>query len=684
VYDGTKDIWGTRINVEDQNKRQYYWALVQAAVQPLRILIGFAQIVAQLGQVLHVEYPPIMTKVIGFMRPLLADVWGLFVHLDCVGLGNAYAKYMLYVFVLPLCFLAAVLVRYLCHRHSNPTARMQLSSNTFVVIFLCYPTVCNHAFGLLNCRVLSEELTVLADDYSTKCTTGEHMAFQGTAIGVIVVIAFGIPLGFTAILLSKARKFDGKKTEKTARAVAIQMHISESEAADIIREVAIGKDYGFLLRAYGPRHFCFENFDMLRKLLLVGILVVVSRGSVAQVNCAACLSFGFSVLHFKMWPYKMSWDNRFKACVEAQIWFTILIALTLKSDLSAEVVDETFYDRIMLLLFVINIPVAFSCTVVAKLRHTKWLLEQRVINPTDTVAREQALAFHCAGLASEDDTQILRDFFESLLLLDLDSLAAQIEGRSSGGDTVALETVANIDGSSVPFCWTVTEQNSSLVSDAEPGARCRHTIAAHESSSNISVTQHEPAAESQLSHASSADLHHLHASEPTTELATPQTGDVVPTDYYDKYSTGFVGAFGGAGVFFGGLTGLIGDCRRDVLAAMQTEHCSTPSGFGASDKTFQTSNYKVNTTPRKEWLFVYSPELLAEALSAGVSQSTGQRLGSRAKQPYQWYTQHAPRLISAKFTEAGYKVSVSAEEFSSLQVRAEEIIGLRLYTGPVS
>jgi hypothetical protein len=116
---------------------------------------------------------------------------------------------------------------------------------------------------------------------------------------------------------------------------------------------------------------------------------------------------------------------------------------------------------------------------------------------------------------------------------------------------------------------------------------------------------------------------------------------------------------------------------------MTAEHCSMPLGYGASDVTFETSNYKVKTTPRKEWLFVYSPELLPEALSAGVSQSTGRRLGSRAKQPWQWYTQHAPGLISAKFAEAGYGVSVSPDEFNTMKVRKEEIIGLRLYTGPV-
>jgi hypothetical protein len=358
---------------------------------------------------------------------------------------------------------------------------------------------------------------------------------------------------------------------------------------------------------------------------------------------------------------------RFKAAVETQIWITILVALMLRNDLTTEIIKEKHYDIIYVVFFIINVPVAFAYTLVVKLKHAHRLLAQRVKTSSESVTRQQAWALHTAGLANEEETQVLREYISSLHRLNLSSLAFQIEGRG-GGDTVTLDSGLNsVEDSVVPFCWTVTEdEERSLALAVAVGVRCQHTTTTHEHA-NLS-TQAEPAPEA----------------SPEPESAPVPTVTGAQTDYYDKYSTGFVGAFGGAEVFFGGLTGLIGDCHRDVLATVTAEHCSVPSGFGASDVTFQTSNYKVNTTPRKEWLFVYSPELLPEALSAGISQSTGQRLGVRDKQSWQWYIQHAPRLISAKFKEAGYEVSVSLDEFNSLQVRKEEIIGLRLYTGPVS
>jgi hypothetical protein len=671
------------------------WALLQAAVQPVRILIGFVQIVAQLGHVLHIDLPPLMTKIINFMRPLLADIWGFLVHLDCIGLGDVYSRFVLYVFAMPLCLFMSVIMWYLWQRRHHPAdARAQLLSNTFVVIFLCYPTVCHHAFGLFNCRVLSQSLQILADDYSTKCTTPKHKVFQTAAACVIAIFAFGIPLGFTIALVWKTRSFDVAGSTKLVRAAAEQMGITQEEASDIYREVTIGKDYGFLLRAYGPRHYCFENFDMVRKLLLVGVLVIVSRGSVAQVNCAAALSFAFSITHFKMWPYKLSWDNQFKAAIEGQIFVTILVALTLKNDLTGEVAGEQFYDIVLVTMFTINVPIAFVYTLTAKLRHAKRLLHRREKDSTQMAALHHALALHMAGIANEADTQILREFFDSLLLLDLSTLAAQIEGRGGAVVPVILdeESGATLNLNSLEaFCWkpnrTVNESSRGI---DEPSVHlageglshnhhhnrahrnCEHTKPEHDPGDTLSTTTKSVPADSNTG----ADL--TMGLEPE-----PEPSNSAHIDYYDKYSTGYIGSFGNAEVFFRGLTGLIGDCRRDVQAAMTAEHCAVFSGFGASDATFITSNYKVETTPRKEWQFVYSPEDLLEPLSAGRTQDTGRALGFRTKQPWQHFLQQAPRLILAKFEEAGLNTVVTQKDFSRLKIRAEEIIGLRLYTGPM-
>lgn len=48
---------------------------------------------------------------------------------------------------------------------------------------------------------------------------------------------------------------------------------------------------------------------MLRKLCLVGLVLCVGRGTVAQLSVAIVLSFAFFALHMYTWPYKILQDN---------------------------------------------------------------------------------------------------------------------------------------------------------------------------------------------------------------------------------------------------------------------------------------------------------------------------------------------------------------------------------------
>jgi hypothetical protein len=260
-------------------------------------------------------------------------------------------------------------------------------------------------------------------------------------------------------------------------------------------------------------------------------------------------------------------------------------------------------------------------------------------------------------------TQVLRDYFESLLLLDLDKLAARIEGRGDATppDEPAEDAAAAVGDATVPFCWAADDQDAAARGAAL--ARCQHT------------EPHEPHEPERISL-------ELSSAEPVLQPAPAPAPAIEPeaggrrrrgVDYYDQFCRGFVGAFGGAVVFCGGLAGLVGDCRRDVLMAMTDEHLAVAAGYGASDAVFKTSNYKVKTTPRKEWLFVYTPEVLPEALPAGVSQVNGRALGARAKTPWHHFLEHAPALISARFADAGHSVAVGAAEFARLEVRCEEV-----------
>jgi hypothetical protein len=66
------------------------------------------------------------------------------------------------------------------------------------------------------------------------------------------------------------------------------------------RDVTVLSDVAILVDAYRPSVAFWETIDMLRKLALVGLVVLVGRGSVAQIAAGTVLSFGFFALHVKV------------------------------------------------------------------------------------------------------------------------------------------------------------------------------------------------------------------------------------------------------------------------------------------------------------------------------------------------------------------------------------------------
>ena len=64
---------------------------------------------------------------------------------------------------------------------------------------------------------------------------------------------------------------------------------------------------------------------MLRKLALVGLVLLAGRGSTAQLSVALLLSFGFFALQVNARPYKFSQDNVFRAVRLISVMVTILL-----------------------------------------------------------------------------------------------------------------------------------------------------------------------------------------------------------------------------------------------------------------------------------------------------------------------------------------------------------------------
>ena len=123
---------------------------------------------------------------------------------------------------------------------------------------------------------------------------------------------------------------------------------------------------------------------MVRKLCLVGMLVVAGRGSVAQLFLAVVISFVTFSLQITLQPYKHWEDNLFKAAVEVHIFLLVSVALVLKclrygEGAADEVLPIGFYDTVLIGSFIVGIPTGFAATIWAKRRMMAEVLQEPTV-----------------------------------------------------------------------------------------------------------------------------------------------------------------------------------------------------------------------------------------------------------------------------------------------------------------
>lgn len=177
---------------------------------------------------------------------------------------------------------------------------------------------------------------------------------KALSAAVIAVVAVGLPILMGYVLISAARAYQrdsALKNKEMAQRMATELGVEQKTAEYVIRDITIGRSYSFLMDAYLPDYLYWvgttypepfeqviscsrvsslcsveqESLDMLRKLALVGLVLMVGRGSVAQLSCAITLSFGFFALQMYTWPYKIVQDNILRATTEIHVFIVRLL-----------------------------------------------------------------------------------------------------------------------------------------------------------------------------------------------------------------------------------------------------------------------------------------------------------------------------------------------------------------------
>eukprot|EP01043_Picozoa_sp_COSAG02_P054695 COSAG02_NODE_6232_length_3710_cov_3.154528_4_plen_198_part_01 len=96
----------------------------------------------------------------------------------------------------------------------------------------------------------------------------------------------------------------------------------------------------------------------------------------------------------------------FRAATEVHVFLVIAVSLAIRSDLSREFVSETYYDWGLFISFVVLVPVAFVCAVVAKIRAAGKSLYENTLE-----GRIERIRY---GLATDEDRVVLGQHVEAI------------------------------------------------------------------------------------------------------------------------------------------------------------------------------------------------------------------------------------------------------------------------------
>ena len=363
-------------------------------------------------------------------------------------------------------FMSYMALRRRCTARAAPEAGgteeeigVKLRAHGFFCIFLLYPSQTEAIFKLFECRSLGyddpesvgyderrEHCNTcdfsagecndcpekwLGDDMRVSCNGHLYQSYYRLAQVLIVVVALGFPL-LVWMTLYRAQT---KENEARERAWEAEYDEDTDDLASIRSSMrTITRDEQMMKFAYtGHYHtqfYYWEPLDMIRKLMLTGLITFLGKGTVSQLFVAILVTFFFFCLHIACAPYRQSEDNVLKGCADLELFFVMLVTLVKKlgnedEDLAHgpyrnETVPDAFigdnlqptdYDKMIVFSFFVNVVAAYICVVLYKLGNLGLVVNYRKRRSWRQASKDAtAQLFDGSGMLSSD-----RDEFEMTL-----------------------------------------------------------------------------------------------------------------------------------------------------------------------------------------------------------------------------------------------------------------------------
>ena len=321
------------------------------------------KVLSQLGEVLHMSFPPDIVVLFDGIALAALRITLLF-DADCLVPGGDqlslfYAIWWLKILGLPLVLMGCAAMY--CTLVSVESWQSAFS----LVLFLVYPQQCTAAFSLFNCRALGplDTQTRLVADATVPCA-GKLYTVHAT---VSCVVCLGLALVPLRFLWGITRP--GHNEPALLRLVAAEQGVNEQLVRDAVRDVGRNDRFSFMTAGFRPSHVYWETTDMLRKLTLVGCASLFGKGSLEQLFFTSFVSVTWLALQVKEWPYRFDEDNVLKLSCEVAIYGTALVGLTVHH---SDVAHANVFRMVLRIMYFGMVPLCALANVGMKARRAQW------------------------------------------------------------------------------------------------------------------------------------------------------------------------------------------------------------------------------------------------------------------------------------------------------------------------
>eukprot|EP01048_Picozoa_sp_COSAG05_P016092 COSAG05_NODE_2026_length_3672_cov_18.472152_2_plen_604_part_00 len=229
-----------------------------------------------------------------------------------------YSRFFANSFITPACLLCLVALSWTLDRPPKPEGvkptesvlqlqarRTAKKSDFYFAFFLCYPTVSKTFFDHFDCRRLSQDESILNVDNRISCEDSTWYLFAVFAALGLTAISFGAPLYFLY---------------KMHTVMTVKIHeVQIGQKKKVVAYNEFGRQFDYVAGNFRAEAWFTEPIDLIKKLLLSGMIIFIKPGTVVQCTASITISLSFTILHAYIWPYPHNGANWLKLITEVQV-----------------------------------------------------------------------------------------------------------------------------------------------------------------------------------------------------------------------------------------------------------------------------------------------------------------------------------------------------------------------------